>query len=184
MLRGAQTADTPGDRPGRGSPGEPDRTGRADPGRRRGRAERGRRRRGRPDAGTISLFVAVVATGFVSVIGVVVDAGGRLRAVENTDARAQEAARAAGQQLDEAGVLQGQGFKVRQDYAAQAANAYLGLYGLTGDARLTADGTGVVVTVTTSYHPALLDLVPTGGWEIRGEGSAILVHGVKKAENG
>ena len=136
------------------------------------------------DAGAISLFVAIVATGFVSVIGVVVDAGGRLRAIENTDARAQEAARVAGQQLDEAGVLQGEGFKVQEEYAAQAANSYLGLYGLSGSAELTHDGTGVVVTVHTTYKPALLGLVPKNGWGITGRGSAILVHGVKKAENG
>lgn len=167
MLRGAQTREKP-----------------AGPARRRPGRRRGRRADGTADAGTISLFVAVVAAGLVAVIGVVVDAGGRLRAVENTDALAQEAARVVGQQLDEASVLQGQGFKVRQDYAARAANAYLGLAGLSGDVVLTDDGTGVIVTVRTTYRPALLDLVPTGGWEIRGEGSAILVHGVKKAENG
>ncbi|MFC8448103.1 hypothetical protein [Kitasatospora sp. NPDC057223] len=142
------------------------------------------RRRVRPDAGAISLFVAIVTTGFVSMIGLVVDAGGRLRAIENTDARAQEAARVAGQQLDEAGVLQGRGFKVLEAYASQAANAYLGLFGLSGSASLTADGTGVVVTVSTTYKPALLSLVPKNGWGITGRGSAILVHGVKKAENG
>ena len=145
---------------------------------------RRRLRAARPDAGTISLFVAIVSTGFVSMIGLVVDAGGRLRAIENTDARAQEAARVAGQQLDEAGVLQGRGFKVQEAYASQAANAYLALYDLSGSASLTADGTGVVVTVSTTYKPALLSLVPKDGWGITGRGSAILVHGVKKAENG
>ncbi|MCX5209477.1 hypothetical protein OG689_09305 [Kitasatospora sp. NBC_00240] len=145
------------------------------------------RRGGGPDVGTISLFVAVVATGFVTVIGIVVDAGGRLRAVERTDACAQEAARVAGQQLDEAGVLQGQGFKVRQEYVQRAAVAYLGtchLVGGSGSAEIADGGTRVVVTVNATYEPALLDLVPNGGWGITGRGSALLVHGVKEAENG
>ncbi|MFC9328028.1 hypothetical protein [Kitasatospora sp. NPDC057015] len=113
-----------------------------------------------------------------------VDAGGRLRAVERTDACAQEAARVAGQQLDEAGVLAGEGFKVRQEYVTRAANAYLGTCGLVGSAEVTEGGTTVVVTVNTTYEPALLDVVPNGGWGITGRGSALLVHGVKEAENG
>ncbi|MET9611623.1 hypothetical protein [Kitasatospora indigofera] len=176
MLRRPERPRKPGRPGGQAAQGEPG----------RGRPARTwlGRRGSRPDAGTISLFVAVVATGFVSIIGVVVDAGGRLRAVERTDACAQEAARAAGQQLDEAGVLQGDGFKVRQDYVQRAADAYLRTCGLTGSVGLADGGTRVVVTVNTTYEPALLDLVPSGGWGITGRGSALLVHGVKEAENG
>ncbi|MGW4896669.1 hypothetical protein ACWEQL_31090 [Kitasatospora sp. NPDC004240] len=125
--------------------------------------------------------MALCATALVFVIALVVDAGGRLRMVERTDGRAQEAARVAGQQLDEAAVLRGEGYSVKRDYALRAANSYLALYGLGAkEVEFSADGGAVTITVEDAYRPALLGVL--GDRKVRGKGSATLVHGVKKAE--
>ncbi|MFF0409349.1 hypothetical protein ACFYUY_02785 [Kitasatospora sp. NPDC004745] len=139
------------------------------------------RRRHRSDRGAVALFVAICAAYVVLVIALVIDAGGRLRVAERTDAYAQEAARVGGQQLDQAAVLQGKGFKVRQDYVRQAADAYLVLYGLrVGEVEFSGDGKVVTVTVQADYRPVLLGAL--GERKVTGKGSATLVHGVEKAE--
>ncbi|MFD0279397.1 hypothetical protein ACFVHB_36640 [Kitasatospora sp. NPDC127111] len=114
-------------------------------------------------------------------IALVVDAGGRLRVAERTDAYAQEAARVGGQQLDEAAVLRGEGYKVQEKYVQDAADSYLALYHLKAESvTFSPDGTVVTVTVTADYKPALLGEL--GKQKVTGKGSATLVHGVKKAE--
>ncbi|GAA2748201.1 hypothetical protein GCM10010440_47420 [Kitasatospora cinereorecta] len=139
-------------------------------------------RRG-PDDGAISVLVAITAAALVVLVGVVLDFGGRLRAIEQADARAQEAARVAGQQLDEKALRDGQGYRLRQDVAEQAAAAYLGRYGLTGAVSFP-DPRTVTVTVDTQYRTALLGAVHLTTLPVHGHGKAALVHGVTEAENG
>ncbi|MFD7454023.1 hypothetical protein [Kitasatospora sp. NPDC059827] len=147
-----------------------------------GLLDRRRRTAGRrSDRGAVALFVAICAAYLVLVIALVIDAGGRLRVAERTDAYAQEAARVGGQQLDQADVLQGKGFKVRQDYVRQAAGIYLDRYGLKVDDVVFSDDDKVVtVTVRADYRPVLLGAL--GERKVTGKGSATLVHGVEKAE--
>ncbi|MEV7025500.1 hypothetical protein [Kitasatospora sp. NPDC093558] len=125
--------------------------------------------------------MAICAVYLVFVIAIVVDVGGRLRVLERNDAYAQEAARVGGQQLDQAAVLQDKGIQVKHDYAEQAVDAYLGLYGLKAAAvKFSEGGTVVTVTVTSKFRPVLLGSL--GEREVTGVGSATLVHGVEKAE--
>ncbi len=135
--------------------------------------------RGTPDAGAVSIFVAISVAGLMGVALIVLDNCGRLREMEYADAMAQEGARVAGQQLDQSAVLGGD-YKVDQGVAKEAANAYLTQkYGLTGNVTFTDDHT-VQVTLSKPYHTVLL------GWDfpVTGQGTATLVHGVTKAENG
>ncbi|MFG2906880.1 hypothetical protein ACGF13_17670 [Kitasatospora sp. NPDC048286] len=135
----------------------------------------------RSDRGAVALFVAICAAYVVLVIALVIDAGGRLRVAERTDAYALEAARVGGQQLDRAAVLQGKGFKVQEKYVRDAADAYLALYGLrAGEVEFSGDGKVVTVTVRADYRPVLLGAL--GERKVTGKGSATLVHGVEKAE--
>lgn len=152
--------------------------GRSGPGPGGGLAGRLRRR---SDRGAVSLFVAICAVYLVFVIAIVVDVGGRLRVAERNDAYAQEAARVGGQQLDQALVLQGKGIQVKHDYAQEAADAYLGLYGLrAAKVEFSKDGKVVTVTVVSDFRPVLLGSL--GERKVTGKGSATLVHGVEKAE--
>ncbi|WP_158835452.1 hypothetical protein [Streptomyces sp. NRRL S-350] len=140
-----------------------------------------RRASRRSDRGAVALFVAICAAYVVLVIALVIDAGGRLRVAERTDAYALEAARVGGQQLDQAELLKGKGFKAQQQYAQAAADAYLGLYGLkSASVDFSDDGRVVIVTVQADFHPALLGAL--GNRKVTGKGSATLVHGVEKAE--
>lgn len=138
-------------------------------------------RRRRRDRGAVAIFVALCAGALVVVIALVIDAGAKLRLIETTDGRAQEAARMAGQQLDEATLLRGEGYRVKREYVRQAADSYLALYGLSADLVDFRDGgETVVVTVHTRFRPALL--AGLANVDVTGEGRATLVHGVKKAE--
>ncbi|MFJ4093344.1 hypothetical protein ACIPYS_17340 [Kitasatospora sp. NPDC089913] len=138
---------------------------------------------GRSDHGALSVFVAICAAFVVLVIALVVDAGGKLRVAERVDAYAQEAARMAGQQLDEAALLRGEGYKLRaRVYVEAAANDYLALYGLhTYQVEFSPDDTTVTITVQAEFRPVMLGELATR--KITGKGSATLVHGVKEAEN-
>ncbi|MER5351478.1 hypothetical protein ABT093_14235 [Kitasatospora sp. NPDC002551] len=135
----------------------------------------------RTDRGALSIFVAMCAGYVVLVIALVIDAGGKLRLAERVDGYAQEAARVGGQQLDEAALLQGEGYKVKRAYVEEAANSYLKLFGLNAyKVEFLDDGATVVITVRAEFRPIMLgDL---GLVKVTGKGSATLVHGVKEAE--
>ncbi|WP_406111565.1 hypothetical protein [Kitasatospora purpeofusca] len=137
---------------------------------------------GRSDRGALSIFVAICAAYVVLVIALVIDAGGKLRLAERVDAYAQEAARMAGQQLDEAALLRGDGYKLRaRTYVEAAADSYLALYGLSAaDVEFSPDGATVTITVRAEFRPVLLGEL--GKRKVTGKGSATLVHGVKEAE--
>jgi len=135
------------------------------------------------DRGAISTFVAIIAAALVILVGIVLDFGGRLRAIEQTDALAQEAARVAGQQLDEKALRDGDGYQVRREVAADAVAAYLASKGLRGHVDFPAPDT-VAVNIETTYPTTLLGVVGVTHLPVRGYGRATLVHGVTKAENG
>ncbi|WP_406207103.1 hypothetical protein OH807_34155 [Kitasatospora sp. NBC_01560] len=125
--------------------------------------------------------MAICAAVLVLVIALVLDAGGRLRVAERVDGYAQEAARVGGQQLDEAAVLRGEGYRVQEKYVRETVDNYLALYRLKAkDVTFSPEGTVVTVTVEAEFKPALLGEL--GKRKVTGKGSATLVHGVKKAE--
>ncbi|MFI5529878.1 hypothetical protein ACIA8O_15190 [Kitasatospora sp. NPDC051853] len=143
------------------------------------------RLRRRADGGSIALFVAICAAALVILVGIVLEGGGRLRAIENADARAQEAARAVGQQLDRAALLSGRGYVLKQDLdeARGVAAAYLEPYGLQpAEISFRGDRT-VVVEIRTTYRTTLLGAMRVEELDVHGLGSAGLVHGVRQAEN-
>lgn len=139
-------------------------------------------RRDARDTGTISIFVALSASMMLLFIGIVLDCGGRLNAIERTDALAQEAARVGGQQIDQGALLGGKGFLVDPVAAQAAANLYLAQYGLRAEP-LPADqpeSASFSVTIDTTYKTALLGLFNTPTLTVQGKGTATLVHGVEK----
>ncbi|WP_354643312.1 hypothetical protein [Kitasatospora camelliae] len=144
---------------------------------RRGKAPTG------PDTGAVSTFVAVSAAALVILVGIVLDLGGRLRVIEQTDALAQEAARAGGQQLDEAALRDGRGYLVDEPRAREAVQAYLAGHHLTGEVDLHTPGV-VSVTIDAHYDTSLLRLIRINTLPVRGTGKAVLVHGVTNEETG
>jgi hypothetical protein len=131
---------------------------------------------GDPEQGTLSIFVAICATALLMLTGLVIDGGGRLRAIERADAIAQEAARAGGQKIDQATLLQGHGIRLDPRQAEAAARQYLAANRITGTP--VASTTLVTVTVTTTYHTSLLGLIGIDNLTVKGVGYARLVPGV------
>ena len=129
------------------------------------------------EAGSVTVFVAITVLGILILCGLVVDGGAKLRAVQHADRVATEAARAAGQAADPAALAAGDA-RVDRQAAADAAATFLAAAQATGTATISADGTAVEVTVTTSAPTVFLGLLGIPTFTVTGHGRATLVHSV------
>jgi Flp pilus assembly protein TadG len=138
----------------------------------------GRLRRARhDDDGRIALLVLIMAFGVLAMIGLAVDGGGKMRALQRADNIAAEAARAAGQAIDLDQAAAG-GEKVADPgRAVAAAQRYLRAAGVTGTVSLSGDRRQVTVTVTGTYNTAILGIVGIGRLTVTGHGTAQLLTG-------
>jgi hypothetical protein len=138
--------------------------------------------RGTRDQGTISIFVAIGATMMLMFVGLVVDAGGELRAIVNADAVAQEAARVGGEQIDKVLLFQKGEYWIDTAAAYKAVNAYLQTMPgyqefVQQPPQLPADVKSITVEIHPSYQTSLLGLVGVSSLKIKGTGTATLVVG-------
>jgi hypothetical protein len=135
--------------------------------------------RGDAQRGALSLFVAIMFTGMVLIIGLVVDSGGRLDAVVNADEYANEAARAGIQRINAADAIAGTSIQVncnKKTGAPAAVKAYLAQVGLTGSV-VSCNATTVVVGVQTTYRTKVLSIIGADSFPIKVSGTATLVTG-------
>ncbi|MCY0945645.1 pilus assembly protein TadG-related protein [Streptomyces antarcticus] len=103
------------------------------------------------DRGSLSPFYAVMALGIIMIMGLMVDGGGALNATNRATGLAQEAARAAGQQLNVPAAVQGTEITVDPDAAVAAAQDYLAAQNVTGNVSITDGGQRLEVTVHDTY---------------------------------
>lgn len=122
-------------------------------------------------------MVVVFAAALFLMIGLSVDGGGRMRAIERADNIAAEAARAGGQAIDIPKAVTGEADVVDPVKAIAAAKAYLAGAGATGTASVSPDGRQITVTVALVYQPAFLDLMGLGPWTETGTATAQLLTG-------
>ena len=134
------------------------------------------RRSAADDRGAVTVFVAIVAVGLMALAGLVVDGGAKVRAVQRADRVAAEAARAAGQAVDVAGVLAGRELRVDRGAAVHAAEEYLRSAGVNGTVRIVHGGSGVEVTTTTSAPTVFLGLIGVPRFTVSGAAEAALVQ--------
>ncbi|MFF4531561.1 pilus assembly protein TadG-related protein [Streptomyces sp. NPDC001407] len=127
----------------------------------------------RRDDGAMSLFVLVTIVGLFAVAALVIDGGGKLRALSHAEGVAQEAARAGGQAIDAGKAISGQGITVDRNAAVAAARSYLSAAGASGTVTVSDDGASLKVTVSETYSPKFL---PGGDWSVSGRASADLVY--------
>ncbi|MEA2703142.1 MAG: hypothetical protein QOD63_1087 [Actinomycetota bacterium] len=122
------------------------------------------------DEGSITLFVVIIAMALFVVIGLVVDGAGKTRALQHADHAAQEAARAAGQQLLVPQLVTGGAPVPDTARAARAARAYLRAADVTG----TVTVTGATVTVRTNAHydPIFVSIIGVGRMTVTGSAQA------------
>jgi hypothetical protein len=123
----------------------------------------------------VTIFVAVATLGLLTLAGLVVDGGAKVRALQRADRIAAEAARAAGQAVDRGAVLAGSGLRVDRRAALVAAEASLRAAGVDGTARLSDDGRAVAVTVRGSEPTVLLGLIGVARFDVTGTAQAVLV---------
>lgn len=111
------------------------------------------------ERGGITLLVAVLMVAVLAMIGLAVDGGGKVRALERADNTAVEAARAGGQAIQAAQAIQGGAKVVDPAAAVTAARAYLAAAGVDGTVTVAADRRHLTVTVTITYRTLFLGLV-------------------------
>src|SRR5947208_8517993 len=100
---------------------------------------------GRSDDGSVTLFVVVLTVALLAAVGLVVDGGGKIRALERADETAREAARAGTQMLEVPAAVRGESVTVEPAAAARAARSYLAAAGAEG----TVSVSDSTVTVST-----------------------------------
>ncbi|MEU8076890.1 hypothetical protein AB0B31_15740 [Catellatospora citrea] len=134
--------------------------------------------RWRDDAGKATVFMAIMAMAWVAMFGMVVVGGGRLRAYQRADNVAAEAARSAGQAINPAQAIQGDGRVIDRALARTAALAYLNSVGATGDVNVADDGASVTVIARITYqNPSGLAFLGGATWTATGEATATLLIG-------
>lgn len=131
-----------------------------------------------PEAGSVTVFVAISVLGLLLLIGLVADGGAKLRATQRTDSVAAEAARAGGQALDVPGAIAGSGTRVDRALAVSAATTFLRQSGHTGTVTVSDDRALLVVTVTDTAPTAFLSLIGISTLTVTGHGEARLIEDI------
>ncbi len=127
------------------------------------------------DRGAITLFVVVFSLALLAAVGLVVDGGGKVRALQRADEAAREAARAGSQMLDVPSAVRGDGVRIDPAGAARAARAYLDAAGVDGN--VTVAGNAVRVSTSITYEPVFLSFAGVGPMTVTGTASARPVSG-------
>lgn len=131
--------------------------------------DRGSSRRRMGERGSTSLFFAGVAMALFMVVGLVVDGGGMIKATQEADQIAQQAARQAGQAVSADSIVQGDRKVTLDPAAAKAAGSkYIAAAGATGS--VTISGDKIRVQTNYPYRPLFLSIVGIGS--LTAEGSA------------
>jgi Flp pilus assembly protein TadG len=127
------------------------------------------------DRGAIALFVVVFTVALLAAVGLVVDGGGKLRALQRADEAAREAARAGSQMLDVPAAVRGDSARIDPASAARAARAYLDAAGVEGT--VAVHGNAVQVSTSVTYEPVFLGVAGVGPLTVTGSASARPVTG-------
>ena len=133
------------------------------------------------DAGRVSVFLVIIFTGLLMVLGVTVDATGQLRTLMRADNLAAEAARAAGQAIDVDLVAETGQHRVDPALAMEYARRYLNAAGhnepgMSYDITLI-DDTTVAIEVELPYRNRVLGMFGRSDVQVTGTAVAVLVSG-------
>jgi hypothetical protein len=117
----------------------------------------------------------VLAFAVLAMIGLSVDGGGKVRAIERADNLASEAARAAGQAILASQAIQGGDKVVDPTAAVAAAETYLAAANVNGTVTVATDRKHVTVTVTIVYPTQFLGVVGINELTASRHATAVLV---------
>lgn len=132
------------------------------------------------ERGSATIWMALSVFAFMMIVGLAVDLGGQLHAVQRANDVAAEAARTGAQQADPGPAMRGQRPTLNPAQATTAALAHLHAAGYTGTATTSADH--LHVTVTGHYTPLFLGSIGIGDLNVTGHGQARLARAQNGAE--
>ena len=132
------------------------------------------------DRGTITVFVVVIAASLLFALGLVVDGGVKLAAVERADSIAEQAARAGAQAVDTSTLRATGQALIDPAAAANAARSYLASIGVQG--QVVADSSTVIVDVTIRRDTKVLGLIGINSVVGHGHAQARLAPGIATDE--
>lgn len=132
------------------------------------------------ERGSISLFAIVAVFAVLVILGLVVDGGARIRALQHADDAAREAARAGGQALQAAPAIRGEAALGDTSAGRRAAQSYLAGAGVNGSVSVAGDR--IVVNTTESVDPIFLGLIGIGTGTVHGHAEARIVRALNGAE--
>jgi Flp pilus assembly protein TadG len=133
------------------------------------------RRRTRRDDGKITLLVLVFMVAILAVIGLSVDGGAKIRALQRANNIAADAARTAGQAIDATQAIPGGAKIVDPNAAVAAASAYLAAAGVEGTVGVSQDRQQVTVTVTITTNTVMLSIIGIDRTTVTGHATAQLI---------
>lgn len=134
----------------------------------------------RPDAGTASIILVLLAPALFGVAGLVVDGGRAINARQRAADQAEQAARAASDALDVSALRAGAPLVLDPLAARAAAERYLTAAGATGS--VAVSGGTVRVTVAGTTPTAFLAVLGIGRINVTGTATARPARGIVTEE--
>lgn len=129
----------------------------------------------RDDTGSASIMMATLIVALLAMVGLVVDGGGKARALVRADDIAAGAARAGGQAVKLTDYYTTGTLKVDPYKARAKAQAYLAAAGVPGSVTFSNAGTSMTVTTHTSYEPVFLSIIGVRSMSVTGTATVDLV---------
>jgi hypothetical protein len=133
------------------------------------------------DEGSVTLFFCIAVVGLMVMVGLVVDGGAKVRALQRADRLAAEAGRAGGQAIDVPAAIAGDAPTLNPQAAVYATQAHLRANGVSGTVSVTDAGRALVVDVTTTTDTVFLGLIGVNTLTVHGSAKVVLVRGVTGA---
>lgn len=132
------------------------------------------------ESGSVTLFCCISVVGLLVLVGLVVDGGAKVRALQRADRLAAEAGRAGGQAINVSAAVAGDAPTVDKQAAILASQAYLRASGVTGTVSVTDAGRALVVDVTSTTDTVFLGLIGVNTLTVHGSAKVVLVRGVSE----
>lgn len=128
----------------------------------------------RRDDGSLSVYFVSAMLAVIPLVGLVVDGTGQIRAQQEADLVAEQAARSAGQEIELGNAILGDAVFVDSGAVRHAADTFAAAQGDYEVTSVEVSGDRHVVTVrlSTTYDPLLLDAIGLGPSTLEGEGTA------------
>ncbi len=120
------------------------------------------------ERGSVTVWGVLIAAVLVLVIGITVDLTGQVNAQQRAHDLAQQAGRAAANQVQASQVMHGQSPQIDTAAARTAALYYLHAAGVTGTVQITGPTT-LTVHVTILYQPKFLGTAGLGPKTVSGD---------------